>query len=196
MWEQFVKNEKKEAVIETARDLFAHFGFGKTTIDDIARKSFVAKSTIYNYFNSKEEIFDEVIAQEGNILTNEISKAVNSAVEPVEKIRLYATTRMRHIRKLKNLYSALTDEYLKHFSFIEKARKKGLENEIRTLKEILKEGIEKGVFDVKDIDLTSFAIITSWRGMDFPWTETVEIPNNEETINYLLEVLFNGIRKR
>ena len=191
-----MKMKKKENIVEMARSLFTRFGFNKTTVDEIARDSYVAKSTIYNHFNSKEEIFEQVIEKEASILFNEINTALENISDPFEKLRTYAITRMRHVKKLINLYSALNDEYLEHFEFIEKARKKSLEKEIKMIKSIFQEGIDQGVFEVLDLNLISFSIITSWKGLDFPWTKDIDLPDPLENINYLLDVLFNGIRKR
>ncbi len=187
---------KKENVVNTAQILFARYGFNKTTIDDISKKAHTAKSTIYNYFSSKEEIFEKVIEMEGRHLRSEICKAIKDINDPVEKMRVYAVTRMKYIKMLVNFYSAMTDEFLEHYSFIEKARKNSLENELCMIKSILKEGVEKGVFDIVDLNWTSFAIITAWRGLDLPWTENVRKIKENEDIDFLLNVLFNGIRKR
>ena len=191
-----MKTEKKEIVVETARSLFTRFGFNKTTIDEIARDSFVAKSTIYNYFDSKEEIFNQVIEKEASILFNEINTALVGISDPFEKLRTYATTRMSHIKKLTNLYTVLYDEYLGHYSLIEKARKKSLEKEITLIKNIFQEGIDRGVFEKLELNLISLTIITAWSSLDFPWTKNIELPDTVDNINYLMDVLFNGIRKR
>ncbi|MBC8461550.1 MAG: helix-turn-helix transcriptional regulator [Deltaproteobacteria bacterium] len=48
--------KKEELIIKTAQELFARFGFNKTTVDEIAQKAHIGKSTIYHYFESKEEL--------------------------------------------------------------------------------------------------------------------------------------------
>ena len=52
--------EKKAMIIEAAEQLFHRFGYGKTSLDDIAREAGLGKGTIYYYFDSKEDIFFEV----------------------------------------------------------------------------------------------------------------------------------------
>lgn len=192
----FMEKNKKQAVIKMAQTLFTRFGLKKTTIDEIAHKSNVAKSTIYNYFRSKEDIYEEVIEKESRIFSDEINKAIKNVSDSFEKIRLYIITRMHHLKELVNLHSALTEVYLEHYSFIEKARRKSLEREVNTVKEILKDGVDKGVFSVKDLKLASFAIITAVKGLEYPWTVEVEMPEIQKGIDSLLEILFNGIRKR
>lgn len=54
---------KKDLVLESASKLFCHYGFEKTTIDDIARDAGIGKGTIYSEFKSKEEIMLHVISK-------------------------------------------------------------------------------------------------------------------------------------
>lgn len=48
--------DKKELICQTAIHVFARHGFHKTQVEEIAREAGVAVGTIYNYFDSKEEI--------------------------------------------------------------------------------------------------------------------------------------------
>jgi len=72
-----MEKDKKQDVIKMAQTLFSRFGLKKTTVDEIAHKSNVAKSTIYNYFRSKEDIYEEVIEKESRYFSDEINKAKN-----------------------------------------------------------------------------------------------------------------------
>ncbi|MBK8020388.1 MAG: TetR/AcrR family transcriptional regulator [Chloroflexi bacterium] len=44
--------------------LFTHYGYDKTTVEDIARKASVAKGTIYLHFKSKDDLFAALITRE------------------------------------------------------------------------------------------------------------------------------------
>ena len=52
-----IQEEKKELIIEAAYRCFAAKGFIGTSIDDIAAEAGGSKGAIYNYYNSKDEIF-------------------------------------------------------------------------------------------------------------------------------------------
>ncbi len=41
-----------------ARDLFARYGFEKVTMNEIAKLGKRAKSTVYHYFESKDELIE------------------------------------------------------------------------------------------------------------------------------------------
>lgn len=55
---------KAEAVLTAARRLFTERGYASTSMDDIARCAKVGKATVYEYFQSKEELFAAVVGHE------------------------------------------------------------------------------------------------------------------------------------
>lgn len=55
-------NKKKEAILNTALELFRENGFINTNIKSIADKAQVSQVSIYNYFGSKNLLVKEVIS--------------------------------------------------------------------------------------------------------------------------------------
>ncbi len=51
------KLNNRSAILDAARDVFAKLGYGATTVRDIIRATDLASGTFYNYFKSKDEIF-------------------------------------------------------------------------------------------------------------------------------------------
>lgn len=191
-----VKDEKHNVILIVARKLFSRYGLRKTTVDEIAREARVGKGTIYNYFKSKEEVFQAVIEEEAQIFKNEIKKAVDSQATPEKKIRAYVITRMQIINQLANFYSSFKDEYLEYYGFVEKIRKKYTDYEISTIKEILKEGINKKVFSIKDLGLTAFAVVIAMKGLEYYWAMQQNPSDAEKKIDTLLKIFFNGILRK
>ncbi|MCK4251345.1 TetR/AcrR family transcriptional regulator [candidate division WOR-3 bacterium] len=182
-------------IIIAAQDIFARFGFKKTTMNDIARAAHKAKSSIYRYFKSKEEIFQTIVERESQILKEKIEKSINAQNNPEKKLCVYVITRMKVLKNLVNFYSALKDEYLEHYAFIEKIRKKYLKDEIRVIKKILKSGVKQGAFVIEDLELTAFTIVLALKGLEYPLIQESEILNTDQGIDSLLKILFNGITK-
>jgi len=191
-----MKNSKFELIIDVAQKLFAQFGFKKTTVDEIADSAHITKSSIYHYFSSKEDIFRKVVEKESRIWSQKIKQAITKASIPQEKLRAYIVTRTKYLNQLANFYSALKQEYLEHYSFIERIRKKDLQGEIEIVKAILKKGVDEKVFQVQDSELTAFAIVTALKGLEYPWTMEMPMPDIEKRIDLLLRVLFNGLVKK
>lgn len=55
-----IKNSRKNQILETSLRLFAYNGFHNTSIDQIAKETGISKGLVYNYFESKEELLQEV----------------------------------------------------------------------------------------------------------------------------------------
>lgn len=51
------KASNRQAIIDAARFVFAELGYGATTVRDIIRATELASGTFYNYFKSKEEVY-------------------------------------------------------------------------------------------------------------------------------------------
>ena len=51
------KVQNRLLILEAARRVFAELGFGATTVRDIIRATPLASGTFYNYFKSKEEVY-------------------------------------------------------------------------------------------------------------------------------------------
>ena len=84
----------------------------------IARALKKAKSSIYYYFGSKEEIFEAVVLYEANQLRKQLTTAIKEVESPQEKLRNYIYVRMKAFAKLSNYYNAVFDKNLDHYEFI------------------------------------------------------------------------------
>jgi AcrR family transcriptional regulator len=54
------KHQNRETILTAARQVFAELGYGATTVRDIIRATPLASGTFYNYFKSKEEVYQAI----------------------------------------------------------------------------------------------------------------------------------------
>jgi AcrR family transcriptional regulator len=187
------KEEYRKKIIITAGQIFSHYGFKKTTMDEIAKALKMGKSSIYYYFQSKEEIFEAVLFYEANILRNELTTTIKSVDSPVEKMRNYVFVRMKAFEKLSNYYNAIFDKNLDHFDFVENIRSKYDREELAILRLILYHGARKKVFNVANSEYTALAVQTTLKGLEVPLFWKKKEDKIESRLNAVLDVLFNGI---
>jgi AcrR family transcriptional regulator len=190
------KEEFRKKIIITAGQIFSHYGFKKTTMDEIAGALKMGKSSIYYYFKSKEEIFEAVVLYEANLLRNELTTTIKSVDSPVEKIRNYVFVRMKSFEKLSNYYNAIFDKNLDHFEFIENIRAKYDREELAILRLLLYHGARRKVFNVTNSEYTALAIQTTMKGLEVPLFWKKKELHLEDRLNAILDVLFNGILKK
>jgi AcrR family transcriptional regulator len=129
---------------------FRHYGFKKTTVDEIALEIGVSKKTIYQHFRSKEDIFRFIISRKAQqrleMVEDEIEN-IESAWGKLEKMITINLTEFRKIHKKKkripdNIQQSEMASRIFKWAFF------GL------LKKIVEEGIEKDEFEVCDTDKT------------------------------------------
>ncbi len=65
-------DEKRQAILDIAKEAFSQQGVSATSMSHIAKQLGGSKATLYNYFNSKEEIFAAVMESSA---TEQISNA-------------------------------------------------------------------------------------------------------------------------
>ena len=186
----------KESIVEASRSIFARFGYKKTTVDEIAQASNKAKSSVYHYFKNKEDIFRSIVEKESLIFIEKITEAINKEELPQKKLRAYFLIRMHTINQLANLYSAIKDEYLKQYSYIEELRASHDREEIKIITDILSEGIEKGIFKIKNLSVIASPIFTALKGLEYYWIYENNVSTIDDNIDNLLDILFYGIVKR
>ena len=190
------KEEFRKKVIIMAGQIFSRYGFKKTTMDEIARAMKMGKSSIYYYFESKEDIFEAVVLHEANILRNELTTAIKSEESPVNKMKNYVFVRMKSFEKLSNYYNAIFDKNLDHYDFIETIREKYDREELAILRLILYLGARKKIFNVANSEYTAMAIQTTLKGLEVPLFWKKRELNIENRLNAILNVLFYGIVRK
>jgi AcrR family transcriptional regulator len=190
-----VYNPKKEKIIETARNIFSRFGIKKSTMDEIARKIRMAKSTLYHYFKNKEDIFLEVVKRESATMKVKLKEAIEAAGTPQDKFRAYARTRMVYLKELDNYYSTLTDAYFEFYPFTEGIRRDFTNFEMECLEGIFKEGVEKGVFDIKRTKITAQMVNIAFKGFEYLMITKEEPLNVENELDLLIDIFFRGIER-
>ena len=192
------KAEIRTKILNSARDIFTRYGYGKTSMDDIAGEMGKGKSTIYYYFKSKEEIFKAVIEQELLSMQTKIFQEVSKKEDAREKLKTYVVERMQGLKKMKDIYHVLRNEFKSNRDFTEQTRQQTDQIEIEVVISILDQGVRDGIFHLEDTLLTSVAIVTALKGMEIP----LLIAENggesllEQRLDRLIDVLFYGIIKR
>ena len=187
--------EVKDLILDGATNIFAKFGFRKTTVDEIAQAARKGKSSIYYYFNSKEEIFQAVVEKEVGEVKSKLISVAESTDPANAKLKNYIVLRMQMLKELANVYEALKDDFLSHYEFIEEIRKDYDELELSFIENILKEGAESGEFDIQDFKLTAISILTIFKGLEIPIFIKIDESHFEERVDNLIHLILNGLAK-
>lgn len=81
-----VYQEMRSKVLASASELIRETGVSGLRLDTVARHAGVARSSLYRYFDSKEQVVYELLVYEFNKLSAKMTQATNGIEDPVERI--------------------------------------------------------------------------------------------------------------
>lgn len=134
---------KKEVLIKLAFDLFIEQGYENTTITQIMKKAGLTKAGMYHYFSSKEEILDATIhygITQDIEKTQEYLKGLSTERKMIHFIQ-GNTAPNEFFLKLSQIKQNNQSSYAAY-----RIREQLVHAYIPVMEEILKEGVEKGIY--------------------------------------------------
>jgi AcrR family transcriptional regulator len=101
---------KRRAILQASKLLFAQKGFYGTAISDVVRETGMTVGTIYTYFASKDEIVRVIVEEGWNELYSRLEKDLGEVASPEDKLRLLIERFIPEVVKDVDLISILLSE--------------------------------------------------------------------------------------
>ncbi|PIW70187.1 MAG: hypothetical protein COW08_03195, partial [Ignavibacteriales bacterium CG12_big_fil_rev_8_21_14_0_65_30_8] len=155
------KNLTRESIIDSASQLFSQNDYHEVMIEDVAKNANIAKGTVYNYFDSKEELYFSLIEQKMSALTNSLIEKIKGENNKVSSLHAFILHNYMFMMKYQNFFRIYQKEsFNKQNELCNEITQ--LENRLKKLLvDIITDGEKKGVFRKTDIVLTSELILGS-----------------------------------
>lgn len=83
------RGAKWHRILAAATELFTAQGFRKTSVDEIARRSHVAKGTVYLYFRNKAGILLHALVEEKRSYFGRMAPLFDPQLDAADRLRLY-----------------------------------------------------------------------------------------------------------
>lgn len=141
-----VTKDKENIILDAARKRFAHYGFSKVTMDEIASDVEMGKASLYYYFPTKEDLFRAVILQEQNELKKNIELILEKSVCASDKLQEFVELRMKFFQILLNLGTLSVHSFLDTKSLFKKLFFDFEKIELSYIQKIIEEGKSKNEF--------------------------------------------------
>lgn len=101
------KIQKKETFIKAAEELFVEKGFENTSIEEIVSRAGLTKRTLYQYFQSKEDLYYAVALKGARQLYEASMDAMQRGENTREKIRLANLAHLNFYKEYQNSFRIL-----------------------------------------------------------------------------------------
>jgi AcrR family transcriptional regulator len=100
--------ERESRILDAANELITHYGYDKTTVDDIARLAGVSKGAVYLHFKSKEALFEALLLRESERVMEDMFARIEA--DPVGGTLFYLYTHALRASVANPLIRALTTQ--------------------------------------------------------------------------------------
>lgn len=174
------KEERRNAILMSALNLFVKRGYHETKISDIAKDVKMSTGLMFHYFGSKEELLLELV-KTGSASTGAVGKAGNLPPE------VFFTEFLKKLFE----YSAKEPWVFNMFVLMGQARRAGMPEEARSIAlstttieetaKIIKKGQKSGVFRKGDPKLLSVCFWATVQGImeEMALNENMKAPDPE-----------------
>src|SRR5580700_127897 len=185
---------KREAVLQTAAQLFLEKSYGRTSLNDVAERLNITKPALYHYFRNKEEILLECYRWGTGLIEESLAEIAGHCGTGLEKVAafIYSYAQVmtvnfgRCVMRLDegDLSSKARDEV--------RAYKRKID---RRLRSFIQDGIRDGSIAPCDPKIAAFSIAGAVNWMCV-WYEPAGPLSAEEIASQLARTLTQGLARR
>lgn len=136
---------KRQDILNAARNVFAQKGYENATLDEIALKAEFAKGTLYNYFDSKEKLFDEIIAGMLDEMTALAKHSTAKGGSIREQFQQYADRVIEYYKANEDILLILMREINRMGRTRERAHLSHMMQGVSVLASVLADSLKKGI---------------------------------------------------
>ncbi|MEE8316324.1 MAG: TetR/AcrR family transcriptional regulator [Syntrophobacteria bacterium] len=163
------KEEKRALIIEAAAKVFARRGFASTLMAEIAIEAGIGKGTLYEYFDSKENLFFAVF--EWFVQATEAEAKVSISAlggSASERLDALSDSLMSSWAQMEDMYSLVMEFWSASASSqmrerFKQAFKNGYSDFRQIVSTLIRDGIERGEFQPHvDTESVAAALVGTW----------------------------------
>lgn len=152
-------DKRKEEIVEVALRRFCHYGFNKTTMNEIAEDMKITKANLYYYYQDKSALIRDVIATVADELFGKEQALIDSYTHDLMST-LYEILELR-AAYLSKYYMLHIDENLEWIKGVEVASviEELYQRDISIVKELFTKSVGIGDVRIRDIDEASVSFV-------------------------------------
>lgn len=151
----------RQRILDHAAQLFAEKGYETSSLSELAERLGLTKPAVYNYFASKQELYDAIILATLSGLVEAVTSAVGKETSPPARLRRFMTAHARYFEEHHHGFVTMLVGFGGMDSMEFRQEALALRHEHETLlREIVFGGVESGAFRAIDPVTASRAILS------------------------------------
>lgn len=190
-----IREERRQQIIEAAIKVYGKKGYHRAKIEEIAIEAQIGKSTVYEYFNSKKELFEEMLRFIVGVYMDKAKITLNNIVDCKGKLIAFAIHQGSFIKRNMDLAENTITESASVSTEVKKEIIRWKRQVLTMVEDIFHQGINSGELrsdlDTRIVALTALGAINEYYG-----TQLLESKNlNEIDPTPIIDLLYRGISK-
>ncbi|MBE0558482.1 MAG: TetR/AcrR family transcriptional regulator [Proteobacteria bacterium] len=191
-------NLRRADILDAAVKTFAAKGFHSATVAEIAAASGFAIGSLYQFFESKEQLYTAMLTEKLGMMYAGIRAVVEEESDIIRKIELLVASHFRYVEEnaefcsifVRGDYLALSEgtaelrtrmrsDYARHVAFIE---------------EVMADGMRTGVLKEMDAPMMAAALMGIVNSYASKWIALAEAKSLTKKTPFVLAIFLEGVR--
>jgi AcrR family transcriptional regulator len=198
--QEMLRHFMETTIAESAKEVFAEWGYQRATLEEIAQRAGMSKATIYIYYKNKDDLFLHVVEELYDAVTSTTAQEAETSKPPMEKLAGIVRSKMEFFERERDFFRI----YLNEKHGLEVAPKDPHKRTLRdmylqgvqTLAKVLQEGIDAGQIRAMDSRRLAFFLQEMMSTLLVQRIQGKAKTTVEEDVEQLLDLFLNGACQR
>jgi AcrR family transcriptional regulator len=192
---------RRDLILDAAMTLFAEKGFDGATVADIAQASELAKGSLYQIFQSKEEIIAAIINRKIDRMSDSLSESLSINGSPTDIIRRIIANSLEDIWENRKFARIFFHE-MKGFHWRGDPGLPDMVHErvfdtLKKIEQVISKGQQNGEFRSDISSATLLAALHGFlNGVIFMWLNNIESMDLENAVREVQDLFLYGAKPR
>lgn len=182
--------ERREKIVAVALSLMAENGFQKTSMREIAVLANMGKSSLYDFFKTKDEIVVYAVEKEIEKTIQQVHRIIDGEPSPQQCLRKIMLNHLRFPEQYRTVLMWLNTES----DYLEEECRKRLKDARYAYQDIIKSvidnGVTTGIFRKTDTALVTRLLINSMLSISYT---SRPLDSSEKMLDETMNIFLHGI---
>jgi AcrR family transcriptional regulator len=192
-------NLRRAAILEQAGRIFAAKGFHNTTVAEIAGASGFAVGTLYQFFESKEQLYTLVLTEKLEMMYAGVQKAVGEETDLLRKIDTLVATQFRFVENNAEFCNIFVrGDYLSLAEGSMELRKRMVTDYavyVSFIEGVMRAGISAGILKKMDPRMMAAALTGIINSYASRWLTVAEGAPLMDNVRLVVDIFLQGVQK-
>jgi len=189
-------SKRHSHILNAAAELFAHYGYAKTTVADIARAAKIGVGTVYLEFDSKDRIVERLVDAKHEWVLESMEAAASSAADPASAITTALDARLGAYLASCEGGPHAREMLLCPCQAAHEARARYCDAERAFLARLVGEGTAQGALAPGNPERTATALQAAYSAFEPPRVYTQDVDSVRDRQRDVHELVVEGLRRR